>query len=81
MTDELRGRVMAVYSMMFLGMAQVGALAAGWLAERVGADTTVALGGVGCILSALVFALRLPALRREARRKLLIADNATGVAK
>jgi MFS family permease len=72
--DALRGRVMAVYSMMFLGMAPLGALLAGWLAERVGAANTVALGGAGCILSALIFSLRLPALRREAR-KLLVADG------
>ncbi|MDQ1560159.1 MAG: hypothetical protein QOD32_3219 [Pyrinomonadaceae bacterium] len=77
--DALRGRVMAVYSMMFLGMAPVGALFAGWMAERMGAANTVALGGVGCILSALVFSLRLPALRREAR-KLLVADEGGTVA-
>jgi MFS family permease len=75
--DALRGRVMAVYSMMFLGMAPVGALLAGWLAERVGAANTVALGGAGCILSALIFSLRLPALRREAR-KLLGTDGDSG---
>ncbi|HZH89742.1 MAG TPA: MFS transporter [Pyrinomonadaceae bacterium] len=77
--DALRGRVMAVYSMMFLGMAPLGALLAGWMAERVGAANTVALGGAGCILSALVFSLRLPALRREAR-KLLVAGESGGVA-
>ncbi|MDQ1611358.1 MAG: hypothetical protein QOG00_1289 [Pyrinomonadaceae bacterium] len=77
--DALRGRVMAVYSMMFLGMAPVGALFAGWMAERMGAANTVALGGVGCILSALVFSLRLAALRREAR-KLLVTDEGGTVA-
>ncbi|HKP72910.1 MAG TPA: MFS transporter [Pyrinomonadaceae bacterium] len=77
--DELRGRVMAVYTMMFLGMAPIGALLAGWLAERVGAANTVALGGIGCIISAGIFSLRLPALRREAR-KLLGVDNVAGVA-
>ena len=77
--DALRGRVMAVYSMMFLGMAPLGALSAGWLAERAGAANTVALGGAGCILSALIFSLRLPALRREAR-KLLVADKGDEVA-
>ena len=35
--NVLRGRVMAVYSMMFMGMAPFGALFAGWLAERIGA--------------------------------------------
>lgn len=76
--NELRGRVMAVYSMMFLGMAPLGALLAGWLAERMGAANTVAIGGAGCILSALVFSLRLPALRREART-LLGVETGGGV--
>ena len=35
--DALRGRVMAVYSMMFMGMAPIGALFGGALAERLGA--------------------------------------------
>src|SRR5205823_3267922 len=35
--DRLRGRVMAVYSMMFMGMAPFGALFAGLLANRWGA--------------------------------------------
>jgi MFS family permease len=78
--DALRGRVMAVYSMMFLGMAPLGALLAGWLAERVGAADTVALGGAGCILSALVFSLRLPALRREARQLLVAQEEGGAVA-
>src|SRR5215467_11424925 len=43
--DRLRGRVMAVYSMMFMGMAPFGALFAGVLANRLGAPITVALGG------------------------------------
>lgn len=73
--NELRGRVMAVYSMMFLGMAPLGALLAGWLAERVGAANTVALGGAGCVLSALIFSLRLPALRREARKLLAVGED------
>ena len=35
--DELRGRVMACYSMMFMGMAPIGALLGGLLASRYGA--------------------------------------------
>ena len=40
--DRLRGRVMSVYSMMFLGMAPFGGLAAGYAAERIGAPATIA---------------------------------------
>ncbi|MDQ3685020.1 MAG: MFS transporter [Acidobacteriota bacterium] len=75
--DELRGRVMAVYSMMFMGMAPFGALLAGTLSERVGAPTTVIIGGSVCIIGAAVFGYRLPALRDEARR-IIVALQMTG---
>lgn len=65
--DVLRGRVMAVYSMMLLGMAPFGALLAGWMAERIGAPATVAGGGLICTVAAIAFRLRLPSLRSEAR--------------
>jgi len=75
--DALRGRVIAVYSMMFMGMAPVGALLAGTLAVRLGAPWTVALGGVACIAGAIAFGLHLPSLRVEGRR-LLVAQEAAG---
>ncbi len=66
--DHLRGRVMAVYSMMFMGMAPSGALLAGVLADRIGAPATVAIGGAVCIIGSAVFGFYLPALRVEARQ-------------
>ncbi len=76
--DSLRGRVMAVYSMMFMGMAPFGSLLAGTLAERLGAPGTVAVGGIVCIAGALVFGLRLPVLRHEARRIIVALQEAGG---
>jgi len=76
--DHLRGRVMSVYSMMFLGMAPLGAILAGALAGPLGARGTVAAGGVVCLLAAAVFALRLPALRPHARRLILAQHAAAG---
>ncbi|MCO6045981.1 MFS transporter [Aeoliella sp. ICT_H6.2] len=75
--DVLRGRVMSVYSMMFMGMAPVGSLLSGAVAGVVGAPTTVALGGVACILAGGYFAVRLPQLRDEGRR-LIVALQMTG---
>jgi MFS family permease len=75
--DQLRGRVMAVYSMMFMGMAPFGAFFAGALAQRLGAPFTVALGGAACVVGATVFAARLPGLRSEAR-ELIIAQTMAG---
>jgi len=77
-SDELRGRVMAVYSMMFMGMAPFGSLLAGTLAHSLGAPPTVALGGIACIAGALVFTWRLPALRLEAPRVIVALQVAGG---
>lgn len=65
--DAFRGRVMALYAMMFMGMAPFGALAAGALADRIGARWVVAAGGILSLVGALLFARRLPVLRAAAR--------------
>ena len=65
--DALRGRVMAVYSMMFMGMAPFGAFFGGAIAHRLGAPITVAIGGAASIVGAVVFARYLPMIRDEAR--------------
>jgi MFS family permease len=75
--DELRGRVMAVYSMMFMGMAPVGALLGGALSDRLGAPLTVAIGGFASVLGAWWFSAQLPKIRVEAR-KLIIAQAMAG---
>jgi MFS family permease len=71
--DELRGRVMSVYAMMFMGMAPLGSLAAGAAAARFGAPATVVAGGAAAIVGALVFARALPGLTAEARAMLAAA--------
>jgi MFS family permease len=75
--DHLRGRVMALYSMMFMGMAPFGALLAGALAHGLSAPVTVAIGGAVCVAGGIAFAMRLPALRPEARQ-LIVAQQAVG---
>jgi len=76
--DHLRGRVMAVYSMMFMGMAPLGALLAGSLADRIGSPATVALGGVVCIAAGAVFIRGLPRFRNEAREMIVSMEMAGG---
>jgi MFS family permease len=75
--DRLRGRVMSVYSMMFMGMAPFGAFFAGALAHHIGAPMTLALGGLGCLAGSATFGVYLPGLRTETRR-LIIAQQAAG---
>jgi MFS family permease len=76
--DELRGRVMAVYAMMFMGMAPCGALLSGAIAQHVGAPLTVRLGGIICLAGGAVFALTWPGLRGEARQLILAQSMAGG---
>jgi MFS family permease len=66
--DSVRGRVMAIYAMSFMGMAPIGALMEGWIAEHIGAPYTVMIGGVVCVAGAIVFNVRLPKLRAMARQ-------------
>jgi MFS family permease len=75
--DELRGRVMALYTMMFMGMAPFGSLFAGALAHRLGAPLTVSIGAVACIGAAMFFYFHLPKIRVEGRR-LIVAQEIAG---
>jgi MFS family permease len=65
--EEMRGRVMALYTMAFMGMATFGCLLAGGIAARAGAPHTLMGGGLVCIIGAVVFGYRLPGLREQAR--------------
>jgi MFS family permease len=75
--DRLRGRTMAVYSMMFMGLAPVGALLGGALSDRLNARWTVGIGGLATVVGAWWFSLQLPKVRAEAR-KLIIAQTMVG---
>lgn len=65
--DDKRGRVMSLYSMAVIGMSPFGALTAGWLASKIGAPGTLALGGGACLIWALMFVRKIPEMRKFAR--------------
>jgi predicted MFS family arabinose efflux permease len=48
-----RGRVMALYVLVFLGTTPLGAPLIGWWAERFGPGSSIWLGGVASMLTAL----------------------------
>lgn len=56
--DELRGRVMAVYATMFMGVQPIGSLIAGGVAKRVGAPDTLTIFGLIMLAAALFFLFR-----------------------
>lgn len=65
--DDKRGRVMSFFTMAFMGATPVGSLIAGSLASKIGAPWTLFTGGLCCVAGALVFARRLPTLKKLAR--------------
>jgi MFS family permease len=65
--EELRGRVMAFYTMAFLGTAPIGSLVAGVAADRIGTQRTILFGGLSCIAAGVWFAFTLPKLREMVR--------------
>lgn len=73
--DELRGRVMSVYAMMFMGMPPIGALLEGAMADRFGPRITVMLGAMIAVCGATLFGLRLDSISAEAER-LMAAHSA-----
>jgi MFS family permease len=64
--DELRGRVMAVYATMFMGVQPIGSLIAGGVAKHIGAPRTLLVFGVIVLLASLVFVFRVVMRLRSA---------------
>jgi hypothetical protein len=68
--DQVRGRVMSLYSLTFQGMMRVGGLQAGFVADRIGAPIGAPLSiGIGAAISlayGLFVAVRFPKVRRMA---------------
>jgi MFS family permease len=62
--DRLRGRMMGVNQIFFMGGPQLGELKSGLLGQWIGVPATIVLGGAGCILAAAAIGLRWPSLRR-----------------
>lgn len=63
----MRGRVMALYSVVFLGSTPIGGPLAGWVAERGGTDAAWLMGAAATLAAgaALVAVARSPRLHRE----------------
>ncbi|HUS96412.1 MAG TPA: MFS transporter, partial [Hyphomicrobiaceae bacterium] len=63
-SDELRGRVMAVYTLMFFGTAPFGALWAGTIAQALGPTAAIAISGGIMLAFALIVLFIVPSLRK-----------------
>lgn len=56
--DNLRGRVMSVFTLVFLGTAPIGNSLVGAMADYIGTPYTVSISAVICIIASLLFAMK-----------------------
>ncbi len=61
--QALRGRVMSIYTLMFIGTMPFGALFAGWLAKYIGAPVTMLVCAVISLVTVIVVVFRPGGLR------------------
>ena len=64
---EMRGRVMALWAVAFLGSTPIGGPIIGWIGEHVGPRFALGLGGVAALLSGIIAYRRLAAVDAEGR--------------
>jgi MFS family permease len=90
--DDKRGRVMSFFTMAFIGMTPFGTLLAGYMAKWLqghgtpedGAVRTLILEGAISVFAAVIFARKLPALRKIVRpiyvlKGILPQETASGI--
>lgn len=63
--DQMRGRVMSLYSMAFMGMVPLGSLLAGCMARLLGAPAAVVINGLWCLVGAFLFYRQLTSAHRQ----------------
>ncbi len=68
--DDKRGRVIALYSLTFMGITPLGSLLAGTIAEYIGVPYTVFAFSLVCVVSALIFGKRLGAVVTSLEEKM-----------
>jgi MFS family permease len=59
-SDEMRGRVMALYLVLFLGSTPIGAPLLGWIAQTFTPRAALGLGGVGTLGACAYALIKLP---------------------
>lgn len=75
--DHLRGRMVSVNMMFFMGGPQLGELEAGLVAAAFGAPFAIFTGGVATVIMTAWVAWRFPRLRQYTRDSMVIADQST----
>ena len=56
--NQLRGRMMSMFTVTFFGLSPIGSIVGGAVAEGIGAPVTVAASGMVCLLTAIILYFR-----------------------
>ncbi len=78
-SDVMRGRVMALYFVLFLGSTPIGAPIVGWLAETFSPRVALAFGGLVTVGACIYGRMRLPASLVEPRHDATPDDESEGL--
>ncbi|MBA4384561.1 MAG: MFS transporter, partial [Anaerolinea sp.] len=73
--DELRGRMISISQIFFAGGPRLGEVEAGLVAQAFGTPISIITGGIGCLISVVVVALKFPQLRKYNGDESLKAGN------
>ena len=63
--DNLRGRVMSIYTLVFVGLSPIGSFLSGWVAHIVGAPATLGLGAIICLAFIFLLIIRYPTIYKN----------------
>jgi MFS family permease len=62
--DAMRGRMISINQLFFAGGPRLGEVEAGLVAQAFGTPLSIITGGIGCLISVVVVALKFPQLRK-----------------
>ncbi len=75
---QMRGRVMALWAVAFMGSTPIGGPLIGWITSLAGARVGLGVGAAACFVAALIGWLRIRHYRaRESHAKLMVIDQST----
>jgi MFS family permease len=64
-SDELRGRVMGIFTFTFFGLMPIGSLVNGAIADQIGAPVTIQINAFLLLAAAVILVLRFPYIRDQ----------------
>ena len=70
--NQLRGRMMSIFTVTFFGLSPIGSIVGGAIAEVIGAPLTVAASGLICLFISVVLLLRSKGRETEFRHGALV---------